>query len=167
MSYSGLPARAARAAAHADGRSAAAVPARACRNWKEGYPKGGERPGQAGYQQEAQHLAARIDCTLFTRFFYICCPFWVFVCKKKPFFCVCRGPGAVKEENTSRNTETNSKINFIFVTCRSRLICKKSRVTERHNRGAKRKLKSHQAQKKRRFARSLGARLQLSRCAAK
>ena len=36
----------------------------------------------------------------------------------------------------------------IFVTCRSRVICKKSRVTERHNRGTKRTLKSHQAQKK-------------------
>ena len=48
----------------------------------------------------------------------------------------------------------------------------KSRVTERHNGGTKRKLKSHQAQKKRRFApflgRGWGVRLQLScaHCAA-
>ena len=33
-----------------------------------------------------------------------------FVC----FFWVFRGPGAVKQEKTSRNTETNSKMNFIF-----------------------------------------------------
>ena len=33
---------------------------------------------------------------------------------KKRFFCVFRGPGAVKQEKTSRNAETNSKINFIF-----------------------------------------------------
>ena len=34
-----------------------------------------------------------------------------------PFFCVLcvfRAPGAVKQEKTSRNTETNSKINFMF-----------------------------------------------------
>ena len=37
------------------------------------------------------------------------------------FFFVVRGPGAVKEEKTSRNTETNSKINFIFgvLSCRN------------------------------------------------
>ena len=32
---------------------------------------------------------------------------------------------------------------LLLVTCRSRVICKKRRVTERHNRGTKRKLKSH------------------------
>ena len=38
----------------------------------------------------------------------------------------------------------------LLMTCRSRVICKKSRVTERHNRGTKRKLKSPPpAQKKR------------------
>ena len=37
--------------------------------------------------------------------------FWVFFCC---FFLVFRGPGAVKQEKASRNTETNSKINFIF-----------------------------------------------------
>ena len=35
----------------------------------------------------------------------------VFLCF---FFCVFRGPGAVKQEKTSRNTETNSKMKFIF-----------------------------------------------------
>ena len=47
------------------------------------------------------------SCTLF-------CPFLFFFLQKKTFFYVFRGPGAVKQETTSRNTETNSKINFIF-----------------------------------------------------
>ena len=47
---------------------------------------------------------------LFCPFCFFCF-FGIFCCC---FFCVFRGPGAVKQEQTSQNTETNSKINFIF-----------------------------------------------------
>ena len=43
------------------------------------------------------------------------------------FFCVFRGPGAVKQKKTSRNTETNSKINFIVVA--STKITKNNKIT--------------------------------------
>ena len=41
--------------------------------------------------------------------------------KGRVFFCVFRGPGAVKQKKPSRNTETNSKINSIFATSYQKL----------------------------------------------
>ena len=52
------------------------------------------------------------------------CNFYFFV-----FFLVFRGPGAVKQENTSRNTETNSKINFIFGARKIIFCTSNSRLT--------------------------------------
>ena len=58
---------------------------------------------------------------------------------------------------TSSSTYSSASCSLLFVrvTCRSRVItviCKKKRVTERHNRGTKRKLKSHPPPQKRREA---------------
>ena len=68
---------------------------------------------------------------LFTRFFVCFCPFLGFFCFLGfyAFFCifcffgvflmffwVFRGPGAVKQEKTNRNTETNSK-STLFLVC--------------------------------------------------
>ena len=83
----------------------------------------------------------------------------------------CSGIGVFFTPGGGLKSEVNHLFFFakkfeILLTCRSRVICKKSRVTERHNRGTKQKLKWHQAQK-RRFALFLGrgVRLQISLCA--
>ena len=57
------------------------------------------------------YVGLSFACTLL-RVFFVFLPFFVFFLGAG--FWNFRGPGAVKQEKTSRNTETNSKINFIF-----------------------------------------------------